>query len=334
MYKKLIDLNLLKDKSNYPIYAFLSISNICNANCIFCDVHENKCFKTCIDVYSILDQMKEIGIKYVHFTGGGEPFANKEIFDFMEHASKLGLNIIFLSNGIALNEEKIDKISQYNIKAIFFSLDSHLKEVHNEIRGVPGCFENLSKVINLCKNKMPNIPITINHVLSNRNLDYLKDFIDLKDEVGYDYLNPIIVKECPEYYFSKDQIKKFNQEKSEIMELAKNKNVEFLYDDINYFEENQYFDDGSDLRKNQVKCKIPNYTCFIDCVSGNVYPCDCCCHRDQEYYSYGSLKNNTLKQLFDANRFKEIQEELNGRCSLCKSKCDYANVEFNKFIGE
>ena len=115
--------------------------------------------------------------------------------------------------------------------------------------------------------------------------------------------------------------------------MAKSKNVKFLYDDINYFEENQYFDDGSDLRKNQVKCNISNYICYIDCVSGNVYPCDCCCHRNQEYYTYGSLKNYTLKQLFDGDRFKDIQEELNNRCSLCKSKCDYANVEFNKFIG-
>jgi len=66
VYKKLIDLNCLNTKSKYPIYAFLSISNICNANCIFCDVHENKCIKTSVNVYSILDQMKEIGIKFIH----------------------------------------------------------------------------------------------------------------------------------------------------------------------------------------------------------------------------------------------------------------------------
>ena len=334
MYKKIIDTYDVVHNSKYPIYAFISISNICNANCVFCDVHENKLIKPSIDIYNLLDQLKDLGVKYVHFTGGGEPFANIKIYDYMEYASDLGLSIIFLSNGIALNKEKIDKISQYNIKAIFFSLDSYKKEVHDKLRGVKGCFDNLCNVINYCKQKMPNIPIVLNHVLSKKNIENLDDFIKLRDFVDFDYINPIIIKECPELYFTQKQINLFNNSKNDLLALAKNKNVDFLYDDINYFTKNQYSNDGSDFRKNDIKCKIPTYTCFIDCVSGNVYPCDCCCHRDQEFYSYGSLKEHTLKELFDGEKFNALKFELLNKCSLCKSKCDYANVEFNKIIGE
>ena len=42
---------------------------------------------------------------------------------------------------------------------------------------VKSLFENLSNVINFCKQKMPNIPITLNHVLTNKNLDYFRFFL-------------------------------------------------------------------------------------------------------------------------------------------------------------
>lgn len=330
MYKKIIDIDI--SKNEYPFYAFLSISNICNANCVFCDVHENKFITPTIDIYKTMDEMKKIGIKYIHFTGGGDPFANKNIFDYFDYATKLGFSIIFLTNGIALNSDKIDQFYKYNIKAMFFSLDSQKSDLHNNIRGVKGCFENLCEVINYSKLKYPKIPIVINHVLSTKNIDDLKEFIKFKSSIKYDYLNPIIVKECPELYFTNNQINNYKNEMQNIKEIANKYDVKFLYDSIDYFCKDMYLIDGSDLRKNDTKCITCKYTCFIDCVSGNVYPCDCCCHRDQDYYSYGSLKNNTLKELFDSQKYRYLQKELYNKESKCKSKCDYANIEFNKFL--
>lgn len=331
MYYKLFpELALNNDK---PSYYFISVSNICNANCKFCDIHEKTDIYTKLDIFKLLEQLKTFGAKYVHFTGGGEPLANKDIYRYFEYATSLGLNIIFITNGYLLDEEKIKKLKEYNIKAVFFSIDSNIPKVHDEIRGKKGIFERSTNSINLIKEKYPNIKIVINHVLNNENIDDILYFIDMSKKVKYDYLNPIIVKECPEYYFSKEQIEKYNASIPTIYEKAQECNVKFLYDDINYFSDNQFLNDGTDLRKNNVPCNILKYCSFIDCVTGNVYPCDCSVHRDYDYYCMGNLFNNTIEEIYKSQKVKKFRKELKN-FSKCKGKCDYANVYLNSIINE
>ena len=108
-------------------------------------------------------------------------------------------------------------------------------------------------------------------------------------------------------------------------------NVQLLSDELDYFSSNCYNEDGSDLRKNTKPCQILSYCCFIDCVSGNVYPCDCSVHRDYNYYCIGNIKQNSFKEIMNSEKTSKLRKELL-KCSKCKSKCDYANMYFNKVI--
>ena len=333
MYYKLFN-DLLENTSQNPLYYFLSISNICNAKCKFCDIHEKKEKESKLDVKEILKDVKNNGGKYIHFTGGGEPLANKKIYEYFEYATLLGLNIVFITNGFFLTKSNIKKLKKYNIKAIFFSIDSFKSEIHDSIRGVKGIFDIATKAINLIKNELPNVKIVINHVLNFENIDDFGKFIEMKKTVEYDYLNPIIIKECPEYYFSKKQIEYYNKNIKKYKQNIKKYNIELLYDDINYFEENLYSDNGDDYRKEKIPCKILKYTLFIDCVSGNVYPCDCSVHRDEDYYAIGNLIDNPLNQIIGNKKYIMLLKELEIECSKCKSKCDSANIYMNKKIYE
>ena len=107
-----------------PFYVYLSLSNICNANCVFCDVRQNKLKKCDIDVYKLIDELKELNTKYIQFTGGGEPFVNDDIFKYIEYCTKKGIKVNFISNGLNLNEEKIKRLSTYNIHSVLFSLEA------------------------------------------------------------------------------------------------------------------------------------------------------------------------------------------------------------------
>lgn len=334
MYLKLFKENIeeIKKYKNRPFYTYISISNLCNANCMFCDIHEKKEVYCSLDVYDLLDQLKEMGTKYIHFNGGGEPFVNKDILKYFEYATKLNLNIIFTTNGYALNENIIKRFREYNVKAILFSIDSYKAEIHNKIRGVKGIFEKATNNIKIIKKICPDIKIVINHVLNNKNIDSIKEFIHLKKELPYDFINPIVVKECPEYYFSDKQVKNYNISLKEIKDLMKENNVFCLYDDMEYFKEEMYENDGSDFSKNKVPCFCLQYCSFIDCVSGNVYPCDCSVHRDENYYSLGNLKEHSFKEIWESERANYLKDVLSSEVSNCKSKCDYANVMFNERV--
>ena len=104
MYLKLIEETPKEILSYYekPFYVYLSLSNLCNANCVFCDVRTNKEKKCNIDVFKLIDELSDLGTKYIHFTGGGEPFINDDILKYMDYCTKKGLNIIFISNGYNL----------------------------------------------------------------------------------------------------------------------------------------------------------------------------------------------------------------------------------------
>ena len=332
MYIKLFK-DLIEVDKKAPIYSFISISNKCNANCMFCDVHEKKDIDTKINIINLLSELKDAGTKYVQFTGGGEPLINREIFSYFEEATRLGLNIVFITNGFFMTEDIILKLGQYNIKAIIFSIDSHIGDVHDRIRGVKSIFDRATNAINKIKSLYPDIKIIINHVLNHENIDYINNFIEMSKEVKFDYLNPIIVKECPEYYFSQDQIKKYNNNLEKTRKLLIDNNIELLYDELDFFEENCYQNDGSDLRKDSIPCIFLDYCVFIDCVSGNVYPCDCSVHRDSDYYCIGNLNDNGIKEIFNSKKANDLRKELLG-CSMCKNKCDYANMYFNKVLNE
>lgn len=332
MYIKLFD-EILDLKETTPFYNYISISNICNANCKFCDIHEKKEIDTSLNIIDLLNDLSKAGAKYVHFTGGGEPLANKKIYEYFEEATSLGLNIVFITNGFFLTDEQINQLGNYNIKAIFFSIDSHISSIHDETRSVKGLFDRATNAINKIKLKYPDIKIIINHVLNQENILYLNEFINMSKKVKYDYLNPIIVKECPEFYFTNKQIEEYNKSINNIKESLQQNNVELLYDDINYFEKNNYLDDGSDLRKNYISCRVLDYCTFIDCVSGNVYPCDCSVHRDYDYYCIGNLKNNNIVDIFYSKKANNLRKKLI-RCSKCKSKCDYANMYLNRKLNE
>lgn len=328
MYLKLIGNDIFSNKG-IPYYNFISISNICNANCIFCDVHDNKDKFTRVDINDLLLQLSTMGAKYVHFTGGGEPFANKEIFSYLDNASKLGLNICITTNGTLLNEKIIEKFKKYNIKAMFFSIDSYEATCHDKLRKIDGAFEKAINNINYIKKLYPSIKIVINCVLQKSNIDYIYKMIDLKKKVNYDFLNPIIIKDCPELYFSDYQILEYCKNNYQ----KKIKNFDLLYDDINYFEKGEYDENGSDFRKNSIKCQCLNYISFVDCVSGQVYPCDCSIHRDKEFYSIGNLLKNSFCEIWNSKKAEELRKTLYLNCTSCKSKCDGANVMFNKYYG-
>ncbi len=330
MYLKLIEETPKEILSYYekPFYVYLSLSNLCNANCVFCDVRTNKEKKSDIDVFKLIDELSELGTKYIHFTGGGEPFISDDILQYMDYCTKKGLNIIFISNGYNLNEDKIKQLSSYNIKAVFFSIDSCKSDVHDSLRCLPGLWNRVTNNINLIKKYIPNVKIAINHILNRKNIDDFGKFIKLKRKYNFDYINPIVIKDYDELFFTEQQIINYNENLSYYYELAKKLGIEFLCDDIDFFKKNiSIFGDRSN--NNDLRCVYPSFCSFIDAPTGFVYPCDCSIHRDRTIYKIGELKEHSMNEIWNGEKRKVLKKKLLNSELNCKTKCDEANCQFN-----
>lgn len=330
MYLKIIDEkdNELLNCYETPFYVYLSLSNVCNANCSFCDVKNNK-EKFCqIDVKKLIDELSELGTKYIQFTGGGEPFINDNIFEYLEYCTKKNIKIVLISNGLNLDEEKIKKICNYNTKAIIFSIDSCYPLVHDDLRGVVGIWERVTTNINLVKKYNQNIKIIINHVLNKRNIGDFDKFIGMKKTFDFDYINPIVIKDCDNLFFDDEQISHYNDNLLNYYQLADEMKISFFADNINFFE-NNVTSLGDRVINADLKCIYPAYCAFVDAPTGYVYPCDCSIHRDRTIYKIGDLKEQSFKEIWNGDKRRSLKEQLLNSELDCKLKCDEANCMFN-----
>lgn len=90
------------------------VTNKCNFRCRHCFVCGGEEIKNELnneDKYRAIDKLYNIGIKKLTFSGG-EPLMNKGLFDYMNYAKNKGLKIGFLTNGILLNDEKIEELKE------------------------------------------------------------------------------------------------------------------------------------------------------------------------------------------------------------------------------
>lgn len=122
-----------------PRLAMLNIVRRCNAQCQYCVDWKNdpnpNTDPPASEIMRIIDELVEIGVKVVMFTGG-EPLLRKDIFDLMGYAVEKGLEVSIITNGTALTEEKIHALARLQAYKVGVSIDSLDQSRMLQIRGL------------------------------------------------------------------------------------------------------------------------------------------------------------------------------------------------------
>jgi len=130
----------------------------------------------------------------VDFTGGGEPLLQPRLAQWIAEAKAAGCETGFLSNGLLLSEEKLEKILEAGINWICISMDGATAEIYNKIR-VGSNFERVCQnVANIARLRKNNLPKTlINFVLMKMNFHQMEEIVRLAAGLGVDQVN---FKQC------------------------------------------------------------------------------------------------------------------------------------------
>jgi MoaA/NifB/PqqE/SkfB family radical SAM enzyme len=130
----------------------------------------------------------------VDFTGGGEPLLQPRLARWIAEAKAAGCETGFLSNGLLLNQEKLEKILEAGLNWICISMDGATAEIYNQIR-VGSNFErvcqNVANIARLRKNKLPKT--MINFVLMKMNFHQMEEIVRVAGRLGVDQVN---FKQC------------------------------------------------------------------------------------------------------------------------------------------
>lgn len=109
--------NLNDGEEVVPLWLELRPTNLCNQDCVMCGTRASRKIKTaslsCSRALEVLRDARELGIKEVRFCGGGEPLLYPDIEILVQSAHKLGLGVMFITNGELLDERRCEAIAPY-----------------------------------------------------------------------------------------------------------------------------------------------------------------------------------------------------------------------------
>lgn len=129
------------------------------------------------DVINSLAQLNLPDPLRIHF-GGGEPFFNQDILEFVRFAEASGFKTMTTSNGFVIDQRMAEKIFAAKLSHISFSLDSLDSNIHDYLRGARGSQKKVIKAIDYLSNPKGKPTLGINCIICATNLDSIIPMAD------------------------------------------------------------------------------------------------------------------------------------------------------------
>lgn len=178
-------------KVQYPLKSlFWECTLRCNAFCAFCGSRCGEVRSEELSKEEILHVFREVADKLDPTTiminvTGGEPLLRKDLFQVMEACCAMGFPWGMVTNGILITPQIIAQMQKSGMKTISVSLDG-LRETHEELRGVKGCFDTILCNLKLLRDAGFLDHLQVTTVVSKRNIGELEDLYDLLKPLGLD----------------------------------------------------------------------------------------------------------------------------------------------------
>jgi len=170
----------------------------CNLRCVMCPWRE---ITKNVENHGLMSQdiwrsirLHLSDIKSIDFTGGGEPLLQPKLAEWIAEANAAGCETGFLSNGLLLKEERLQRILDAGVDWICISMDGADAGIYEAIRigsNFERVCENVAKIAMLRSGNRPRT--MINFVLMDLNFHQIEDIVRLAAQLGVDQLN---FKQC------------------------------------------------------------------------------------------------------------------------------------------
>ena len=101
---------------------------------------------------NIIDQLDNLGGYFVYFCSG-EFLLRDDALELISYCHNKKILVSLTTNGLLLDEKKIDELKKAGLNILIVSLDSANAEEHDKLRGVPGCFQKAIDGLKIAKEK-------------------------------------------------------------------------------------------------------------------------------------------------------------------------------------
>ena len=187
-----------------PVSIDMALTRACGAMCSFCyamvqEPQERANIKT-KEALDLLDDFAEVGIKAVSLVSDGESTLSKAYVPFIQHASKIGIDIGNATNGWEFEKEKVDQVLPH-MKWVRFTVGAGTPEGYSKImykseahtQVFDRAMKNIRYAVELKKKLKLDVTLGIQMVLTPEFKDEIIPFSKLALDLGVDYG---VIKHC------------------------------------------------------------------------------------------------------------------------------------------
>lgn len=316
-----------------PIYIRIKPTNICNQRCYYCGYADDYIFdgrevsrRESIPweiLKRTLYEMREMGVKAVTYSGGGDPLCYSHIGEALELTERLGLDYSMITNGQAL-DGKAAKILGRS-KWVRISLDSASPDTYQEIRGVDAFERVINNIEQFAKQKAADCVLGINCVITQNNANEVYQLYEMGKSLGVNNikLSPVLIKKEEKDYHSgiREAVEQQIREAKYRLEDDKFRIVDKYTGDLALEE---------CYEKDYKKCYIQNFFAVV-AADSKVYRCH------QRAYmkvgEIGDLTRKTFGEIWYAHETIDNANQFNPQ-EVCKMRCafDERNRLLHDFI--
>ncbi|HEX3479152.1 MAG TPA: radical SAM protein [Kofleriaceae bacterium] len=318
-------------------YLYVSLSNLCNAHCSYCDVHSEPPPVRAAgepDLRRLFGEAQELGCRLVHFLGGGEPLIAETFPIAARVCRELGLGVVITTNGSHLERAVERDLSGVALRTVIVSLDSHLAARHDQVRGLRRLHDRALAGIAMCRRSHPDATVVINHVVTCDNVDQLEPMFERCAEIGACAINLIPVKDRPGAEMSGDRKLALATDMPRLRRIAEDLDLKVLCSDRDVADFARRSQGQPVLR--EYRCVYPRYALYVDLPTGKVHPCDCTVHRrPASTFELGDVWSQPLAEIWAGEPTRSLRDILiSPRDPGCKRDCDWANMQANTMLLE
>ena len=177
-----------------------NITRLCNLKCTHCylpagfvDINEfpsgyyrdseltqSQCFR-------VIDEIAEVNPNILLILTGGEPLLRPDILKISDYAARTGFLVVMGTNGVLLNDETVQKMSDHGVAGAGISLDAVDPVNHDKFRGMEGAWEGTMNGVEALKRA--NLDFLVQTSVTRWNYDEIPQIVDFAYELGAKVFN-------------------------------------------------------------------------------------------------------------------------------------------------
>jgi len=324
---------LQENKVTPPISSLINPTNKCNQDCFFCvyavnysGMHDGMELKNELSkekLFEILDDFKDMGVKSVTYSGGGEPLLHPHATEYLQRTIDNGIDLSIITNGELMKGEKAEVLK--NGKWIRVSMDYYTPEgfVASSRGREKSFYKVVENVQNFAKIKNKDCDLGCNWVITRENHKQIFEASKFFKNLGMDNIKfcAVWIKDFEKYHRSL---------KTRVMKDLHRIEEELADESFRVYDNYKITIDKNTLYRPYHKCLFMQVTPVIG-ADGVVYNC----HNKGYDRSgmIGDINSQSFKKMWMSEKTAKYFEEFDAQLS-CRHQCapDLKNIYMHELL--